>query len=231
MHSLHAYFLRPGDVSRPIVYDVDRIRDGQSFTTRRVVAIQRGRPIFNLSASFQGQEQGFDHQYEMPDLPGPDGLASEQELVSKFAHLFPEKIRKWVVGERPIEARPVTIHNPMDPQPAPPHKAVWFRAAGPLPDEPAVHQYLMAYACDFHFLTTSLLPHGVSWLTRGMQVASLDHAMWFHRPFRLDRWLLHVVESPSSSGARGLVRGRFFTRDGELVATTAQEGLIRRWEG
>ena len=229
VHSMHAYFLRPGDVSRPVVYDVDRIRDGRSFTTRRVVAIQRGRPIFNLSASFQGLEQGFDHQDEMPRVPGPDGLPSEQQLATKFAHLFPEKIRAWAVAERPIETRPVRVNNPMNPAPGPARNEVWFRAAGPLPDDLAVHQYLLAYACDFHFLTTAMLPHAVSWLTPGMQVASLDHAMWFHRPFRLDRWLLHTVESPSSSGARGLVRGRFFTRGGELVATTAQEGLIRHW--
>ena len=230
VHSLHAYFLRQGDVSRPIVYDVDRIRDGRSFTTRRVVAIQRGRPIFNLSASFQIQEQGFDHQDEMPQVAGPDALVSEQQLARKFAHRIPEKIRAWAVAERPIETRPVEISDPMNPVPGPARKAVWFRATGPLPDTPALHQYLLAYACDFHFLTTALRPHGVSWLSSGMQVASLDHAMWFHRPARLDRWLLHTVESPTASGARGLARGRFFTRDGQLVATTAQEGLIRRRE-
>lgn len=229
VHSLHAYFLRSGDVSRGIIYEVDRIRDGRSFTTRRVVAIQRGRPIFNLAASFQTEEEGLDHQDAMPDVPGPEGLLSHQDLAREFTDGLPEKIRAWSLAERPIETRPVDVQDPNNPVPEPARRAVWYRAAGSLPDTPSLHQYLLAYSCDFHFLTTALQPHGVNWLTPGMQVASLDHAMYFHRPFRLDDWLLHLVESPSSSGARGLVRGRFFTRDGRLVATTAQEGLIRCW--
>lgn len=227
-HSLHAYFLRPGTVDRPIIYEVDRIRDGTSFTTRRVVAVQKGRPIFNMSASFQVAEGGFEHQDAMPDSKGPDGLLSEQELAHLVKEFIPEKFRRGALSDRPIEARPVQPNNPMSPVVRDPHLKVWYRAARALPDDPALHCYLLAYASDFHFLPCALLPHGVSYFTPGMQVASVDHAMWFHRPFRLDDWLLHVVESPSASGARGLVRGRFFTRDGVLVASTIQEGLIRK---
>lgn len=228
-HSLHGYFLRPGDAAKPIVYDVDCIRDGKSFTTRRVVAIQNGRAIFNMAASFQRLEVGFEHQAQMPDAKGPDGLLSERDLYRKFADRIPDKLRKQATCERPIEIRPVRPLDPLHPDRRPPHRRVWYRAASKLPDSPSVHQYLLAYASDFHFLTTSMQPHGVSWLTTGMQVASVDHAMWFHRPFRMDDWLLHVIESPSASSARGLVRGQFFTRDGMLVASTAQEGLIRQW--
>lgn len=234
VHSLHAYFLRPGRVDRPIVYDVDRIRDGKSFTTRRVVAIQDGRAIFNLAASFQVQEEGFSHQDEMPEVPGPEKLVSDQELTRKIADQLPPSIRERYLAERPIEIRQVEPMNPLQPERRPARSAVWYRARGPLPDDPALHRYLLAYASDFHFLATSMYPHGVSWWLPGMQVASIDHVMWFHRPFRMDEWLLHVVESPSASGARGLVRGLFFRQDGQLVAATAQEGLIRQrrvWEG
>lgn len=240
VHSLHAYFLRHGDANQPIVYTVDPARDGRSFTTRRVVAIQHGRPIFNLAASFQIDEPGLDHTAEeMPVAPDPEGLASEQELATQFLEampdsvldLIPRALRERATCERPIEIRPVAPANPVSPKPREPHRQVWFKASGPLPDTPAVHRYLLAYASDFHFLATSLQPHGVSWLTPGMQVASIDHAMWFHRDFRLDDWLLYDVDSPSSSGARGLVRGRFFTRDGRLVASATQEGLIRDRRG
>lgn len=228
VHSLHAYFLRPGDARRPIVYDVDRIRDGKSFTTRRVVAIQGGRPIFNLSASFQLEEEGFEHADEMPEVEGPDGLVSELELWRRRADRMPEPIRTRALAERPIELRPVDPVDPFEPEAKEPRHAVWVRAAGELPDDPALHCYLLAYCSDFSFVTTALRPHSATWVDPRMQVASIDHVMWFHRPFRMDDWLLHVMESPSASGARGFARGQFFTRDGRLVASTAQEGLMRR---
>lgn len=228
VHSLHGYFLLTGRVDSPIVYDVDRIRDGKSFTTRRVVAIQRGQAIFSMSASFQVEEQGYDHQDEMPELPGPDGLLSQVELARRIADQIPSPLKERAIAETPIEIRPISPANPFAPKPRPPTSAAWLRANGSLPEDPALHRYLLAYASDFNFLGTSMNPHGVSWMMPGMQVASLDHAMWFHRPFRMDEWLLQVVESPSASEGRGLVRARFFSRDGRLVATAAQEGLIRR---
>ncbi len=228
VHSMHGYFLRQGDARKPVVYTVDRIRDGRSFATRRVVALQSGRPIFNLSASFQVEEPGFEHADPMPEVPGPDGLESDLDRARRFADRIPEPLRKMATAERPIEIRAVEPVNMLAPKPMPPRRHLWVRAAGPLPDDPALHRYLLAYASDFNFLVTSLLPHGVSWLTPGMQVASLDHAMWFHRPFRMDDWLLYAVRSPTASGARGLAEGRFYTRDGRLVATVVQEGLIRR---
>lgn len=228
VHSFHGYFLLAGKVDRPIIFDVDRIRDGGSFTTRRVRAIQDGEAIFSMSASFQRDEQGFEHSDDMPDFPGPDGLLSEVEIARQVAERIPKHLREWFTADSPIEIRPVDPIHTLSPQPRPPVKAAWYRASGKLPDDPALHRYVLAYASDFNFLSTSMFPHGVSWMTPGMQVASLDHAMWFHRPFRMDEWLLHVVESPSASGGRGLVMGRYFTQDGRLVATTAQEGLIRR---
>lgn len=227
VHSMHGYFLLPGDVDRPIVYDVDRIRDGGSFTTRRVKAIQKGRAIFNMSASFQLEEEGFEHQDEAPSVPGPDGLLSQTELARRVADQIPEPLRDRFTAESPIEIRPIDPMNYMDPEVREPQSAAWFRASGSVPDTRAVHRYLLGYASDFNFLATSMYPHGVSWLTPSMQVASLDHSMWFHRPFRMDEWLLHDIESPSAAGARGLVRGRIFNRDGAMVALTAQEGLIR----
>jgi len=229
VHSLHGYFLRTGDASAPIVYDVDRIRDGRSFTTRRVVAIQHGRVIFNLSASFQGEEEGFDHADEMPaNLPGPDGLKTEAERWQAALHRIPEFFRERAVAERPIELRTIDPVDPLNPEVADAGHAVWMRAAGELPDDPALHRHLLAYSSDFALLTTSLRPHAATWASPKMQVASLDHAMWFHRPFRMDEWLLYVIGSPSASGARGFTQVHFFTRDGRLVASTAQEGLIRR---
>lgn len=230
VHSFHAYFLRKGDSSKPIVYDVDCIRDGRSFTTRRVVAIQNGKAIYNMSASFQITEGGFEHQDMAPQVEGPDGLVSELELARKFAAMIPEKMREKWTCDKPIEIRPVHLNNPLKPEKRPPHKHVWYRCAGELPDDPTIHQYLLAYASDFHFLTTSLNPHGASVWSPKMQVASLDHAMYFHRPFRFDDWLLYKIDSPSASGARGLVRGEFFDRQGRLVASTIQEGLIRQRE-
>ncbi|MEM6734425.1 MAG: acyl-CoA thioesterase domain-containing protein, partial [Myxococcota bacterium] len=227
-HSLHSYFLRPGAVDKHIVYEVDRIRDGRSFTTRRVVAIQNGRPIFNLAASFQVVEEGFEHQSQMPSVASPEQLKSELDLAREMESRIPPPLKVVALSERPIEIRPVEPYNILEPKPRTPKNLVWYRAAGPLPDEPALHQYMLAYASDFQFLGTSLRPHGETWMRPGMQVASLDHAMWFHRPFRLDDWLLYAIESPSASGARGLVRGQFFTRDGTLVASAVQEGLIRK---
>jgi acyl-CoA thioesterase II len=229
IHSLHAYFLRPGDVHRPIVYDVDRIRDGSSFTTRRVVAIQNGKAIFNMSASFQKHEPGYEHQDTMPDVPPPEELRTEQEIVAASTRKLPELFRQRATAERPFEMRPVAPpSDPFVPQEQPPSRAVWLKTVDRLPDDPTLHPYLLAYASDHGFIGTALLPHGVTWWTPGMQIASVDHVMWFHRPFRVDEWLLHVMDSPAAHGARGLVRGRVFTRDGQLVASTAQEGLIRQ---
>ena len=230
-HSLHGYFLRLGDARRPIVYQVDPIRDGRSFTTRRVVAIQGGHAIFSLSASFQVAEPGYDHQDPMPPHPGPDGLLSEQALAQKVAHRLPEALRERAIADRPIEIRAVHPHNPLRPDVRPPDRQVWLRAADALPDAPWLHHCLLAYASDFHFLLTAMQPHGKSWLSPGMQVASLDHAMWFHRPLRMDDWLLHEIHSPSASGARGLVMGRIYSAAGELVASVAQEGLMRDRSG
>ncbi len=228
VHSFHGYFLLTGRVDMPIVYDVDRIRDGKSFTTRRVVAIQNGQAIFSMSASFQVHEEGFEHQDTMPEVPGPDGLPSQVELARRIADRIPTPLRERFIADSPIEIRPLQPHNPLAPKARPPKSAAWLRTNGALPDDPAVHRYMLAYASDFNFLGTSMFPHGVSWLSPNMQVASLDHAMWFHRPFRMDDWLLQVVESPSASGGRGLVRAHFFNREGVLVASTAQEGLIRK---
>jgi acyl-CoA thioesterase-2 len=228
VHSLHGYFIRAGDVTRPIVYEVDRLRDGRSFTTRRVAAIQEGEPIFSLEASFQVDEPGFDHQDPMPEVPAPETLRSEREMAIAMADRLPESMRTIATAERPIEIRPVDPRNPLRPKVTAPQRYLWYRTIDALPDDPALHRYLLAYASDFSFLGTALDPHGVSWLTPGMRVASLDHAMWFHRPFRFDDWLLYAVDSASASGARGLVRGRFFDRAGRLVASCAQEGLIRQ---
>jgi len=227
VHSLHAYFLRLGDAHKPIVYTVDRVRDGGSFATRSITATQSGRPIFQMMASFQVEEQGFDHAEKMPQVMGPDGLLSERELWARYAERLPEKMRTRALAERPIELRPVTPIDPFVPEQGGPEQAVWVRADGTLADDQALHRYLLAYCSDFAFLPTSLRPHGITWVSPALQIASIDHAMWFHRPFRMDDWLLHVMHSPSASGARGLVRGSVFSRDGKLVASTAQEGLIR----
>jgi acyl-CoA thioesterase-2 len=229
VHSLHAYFLLRGDARRPIVYDVDRIRDGSSFNTRRVVAIQGGQAIFNLAASFQKEESGFTHQDLMPEVPPPESLATEQELSRGLALRLPKALRERIEADRAFEMRPVAPPgDPLTPPAQPPQRQVWLRTAGRLSDDPALHRYLLAYASDHSFITTALLPHGVTWLTPGMQIASLDHVMWFHQPFRVDDWLLYVIDSPAAHGGRGLVRGRVFARDGRLVASTAQEGLIRQ---
>ena len=229
-HSLHGYFLRPGDAAMPVLYQVDRVRDGGSFTTRRVTAIQKGKPIFFLSASFQIVEPGFEHQIQMPDVPQPEGLESETELAKRLAEQLPQRIRERVLGARPAEMRPVRCQDPFAPDPAQARRHVWFRANGALPSIPAVHRYLMAYSSDFNLLPTSMLPHGVSYWQKSMQVASLDHAIWFHREPDLNDWLLYAMDSPWSGGARGFCRGSIFDRQGQLVASVAQEGLIRQRE-
>ncbi|AZL66870.1 MULTISPECIES: acyl-CoA thioesterase II [Pseudomonas] len=227
VHSLHGYFLRPGDASMPVVYSVDRVRDGGSFSTRRVTAIQKGQPIFTCSASFQYDEEGFEHQVQMPDVVGPENLPSEVELASAMADQLPERIRDKVLCAKPIEIRPVTERDPFNPKPGDPVKYAWFRADGNLADTPALHKYLLAYASDFGLLTTALLPHGKSVWQKDMQIASLDHSLWFHRNLRADEWLLYATDSPWAGNARGFCRGSIFNRAGQLVASSTQEGLIR----
>jgi acyl-CoA thioesterase II len=235
-HSLHAYFLRPGDVSKPIVYDVDRIRDGGSFTTRRVVAIQSGHAIFNMAVSFQKFEQGFEHQDAMPPTPPPESVPTERDRILAVSDGLPKELVKELPKElierfarpRPFEVRPIeAIDHPFSPTPKPAHRRVWLRTIAPLPDDPPIHQALLAYASDHGFLATALFPHGITIFGNTIHAASLDHVMWFHAPFRADQWLLHVMDSPAARGGRGLVRGRIFTQDGRLVASTAQEGMIR----
>lgn len=226
-HSLHGYFLRPGDTTVPILYKVDRIRDGGSFTTRRVVAIQHGRPIFNMSISFQVTEEGLSHQFDMPDAPAPEDLPDESALREQWLAEFPQYRAEGWNRERPIEVRPVDPVNIFRPEKRPPLQMCWMRCRDPLPDDPRLHQCVLAYLSDWSLLDTATLPHGVSFMQPNAQMASLDHAMWFHRPFRADQWLLYVQDSPSASGARGLNRGLVYTREGILVASAAQEGLIR----
>ncbi|MFE1598009.1 acyl-CoA thioesterase II [Methylobacterium sp. ID0610] len=226
-HSLHAYFLLGGDPRVPIIYEVDRIRDGRSFTTRRVTAIQHGRPIYAMSASFHLEEPGFDHQMPMPDVPMPEDLADETGLRASIMPAMPEPVRAYFERERPIELRPVEPERYTQRTPQPPRFHVWIRATAPLPDDPAVHQSVLAYASDMTLLDTSLAAHGRTVFERSIQPASLDHALWFHRPFRADEWLLYAQDSPSASGACGFARGLIFTRDGTLVASVAQEGMIR----
>lgn len=228
VHSAHGYFIRAGELKKPIVYEVGRLRDGKSFSTRRVVALQDDEAIFSLAASFQIDEPGLDHQDEMPAVPAPESLRSESELALAFAGALPEGLRARAAAPRPVEIRPVDLRNPFAPTARAPTRRLWYRVVDRLPNDPALHRYLLAYASDFSFLGTALDPHGVSFMTPGMQVASIDHAVWFHRPFRVDDWLLYDIESPSAAGARGIVRGRFFDRAGRLVASTVQEGLIRK---
>ena len=228
VHSLHAYFMLPGDPAVPIIYEVDRIRDGRSFTTRRVVAIQHGVAIFAMSASFQVVEQGLDHGTPMPDVPDPETLPPEDELRRQILERVPEAARRYWQRSRPVEMRPVDLRHYLKPgEPIPAKQQIWFRTTGPLPDDASVHAAVLAYASDMLLLDTSLYPHGKTLFEPGIQVASLDHAMWYHRAFRADDWLLYVLDSPSASGARGFTRGEVFSRDGTLLASIAQEGLIR----
>jgi acyl-CoA thioesterase-2 len=226
-HSLHAYFLLAGDPKVPIIYEVDRLRDGKSFATRRVKAIQHGRAIFAMSASFQVEEPGFDHQVPMPDVPDPESLPTESQMKAGVLPLMPDPVRAYYERERPIELRPVDFERYTSREPREPRFSVWIRSTAPLPDDPAVHQCVLAYASDLTLLDSSLVAHGRTVFERSIQAASLDHALWFHRPFRADDWLLYTQDSPSASGARGFSRGLIFARDGTLVASVAQEGLIR----
>lgn len=226
-HSLHAYFLRRGDINAPIIYDVDRARDGGSFSNRRVVAIQHGRPILNLAASFQTPEEGLSHQAEMPDVPAPDGLKDLTHLAADILDKIPVKLQRFMTDQRPFEFRPVEPSNFDKPRKLPPYKNVWVRAVDTLSDETALHQNLLTYVSDFELVATSTLPHALPFTRGNVILASLDHALWFHREFRMDEWLLYSMESTNASGARGYARGKFFKQDGTLVASTTQEGLIR----
>ena len=230
-HSLHAYFLRPGDMARPIVYEVDRVRDGKSFTARRVQAIQGGEALLSMICSFQVPEPGFEHQVPMPAVPAPESLRPQRELVQEWLAAVPhvpQRIREAFERRIAVEFRPVEPRNPLVPTVDPPRQAYWVRANGTLPESPLLHACVLAYASDFSLLSTALRPHGVSWLTPGLAVASIDHALWFHRPFRVDDWLLYAMDSPTAQGGRGLSRGQFFDRTGRLVASVTQENLMRR---
>ena len=225
-HSLHGYFMRPGDPKVPIIYEVDRIRDGKSFNTRRVVAIQHGQAIFSMSVSFHKEEPGFDHQNPMQDVPLPDDLPSEDELKINLKNL-PENIRRYWERERPIELRPVDMSRYLKPEKRTPLQKIWMRSTSALPDDMAMHQCVLAYASDFSLLDTSLIAHGRIMFDPDLMMASLDHSIWFHRKFRADEWLLYSQDSPNANNARGFSRGSIFTREGILVASVAQEGLIR----
>ncbi len=239
-HSLHAYFLRKGDHTAPIIYEVDRQRDGRSFSSRRVVAIQHGRPILNLAASFQRPEDGLEHQTSMPQVPPPERLKDvteyRQELLDRRADGAlgssgdESKLPRYLFHERPFEFRPVQLPQFIDPEPREPRANIWFRTTGRLPDDDDLHRNMLAYVSDYYLIGTATRPHGTSVFSPDLQLASLDHALWFQRPFRVDEWLLYSIESPSASGARGLSRGQIFRRDGVLVAAVAQEGVMRVWE-
>ncbi|MBL4941542.1 MAG: acyl-CoA thioesterase II [Colwellia sp.] len=228
VHSLHSYFLRAGDASKPVVYDVENIRDGNSFSTRRVQAIQNGKAIFYMTASFQQPEEGFTHQDSMPDVPKPDGIPSYSDFIFKHQDSLPKSMREKFLAEKPIEIRPIQQYNWLKPEKTDSRCQIWLKTNGSLPDDLRNHSCMLAYASDFHFLPTALLPHGVSHWLPNFQIATVDHAMWFHRPFRFDDWLLYCMDSPSASNGRGLVRGQIYNRQGELVASTMQEGVIRQ---
>ena len=227
-HSLHGYFMRPGDPSVPIIYEVDRIRDGRSFNTRRVVAIQHGEAIFSMSASFHLEEEGFDHQSAMPDVPGPEELPGLSDIKEQFFDRLPVNIKKYFERDRPIEIRPVDTSRFFTQEKRDPKQSIWIRATEKLPDDLGLHQCALAYASDFSLLDTALIAHGKMLFDPELMMASLDHAMWFHRPCRADDWLLYTMDSPAAHGARGFGRGSIFTPDGVLVASVAQEGLIRK---
>lgn len=227
VHSLHGYFLLAGDPSRPIVYDVERIRDGGSFTTRRVKAIQHGRPIFSMSSSFHKAEPGFDHQSEMPQVPPPEELPNPKDLINGLIDALPQAMRSYWSRERPIDMRVVDVSRYLTRDKKVPLQHIWIRANGRLPDDPAIHQAVLAYASDFTLLDTALIAHGKLLFDADVQLASLDHALWYHRPFRADEWLLYVQDSPNAYGARGFCRGSIFTREGMLIASVVQEGLMR----
>jgi len=228
-HSLHAYFLRAGDIEAPIVYNTERTRDGGSFSVRRVVAIQHGEPIFNCSVSFQVEQSGIEHAASMPTVPLPDALPPRQPLPPEMLAKLPTKLQRWFGRNAPFEMRFVESADVIQPQKRPALQHTWFRLAGRIADTPSLHRAMLAYASDFNLITTALLPHGLSMLGNygNLRMASLDHGMWFHRPFRADEWLLYSCDSPSAQGARALARGQVFSADGRLVASTIQEGMIR----
>ena len=226
-HSLHAYFMRPGDENHPIILRVVRDFEGKSFATRRVIAMQGGRPILNMAASFQVPEEGLHHQDAMPDVPAPDTLKTEREIREEMVDEIPEKWRKHLLRARPIDIRPVHARSWFRPEKRGPRQQSWFRLCAPIGDDPAMHRAVLAYASDMALLGTGTLPHGVNWMTHNLQTASLDHAVWLHEPFRADEWLLYDCDSPWAGHARGFNRGRIFSQDGRLVASTAQEGLMR----
>lgn len=228
-HSLHAYFLLPGDVNAPIIYEVDRSRDGASFSSRRVVAIQHGQQIFHMSASFQTEQSGFDHQLDMPDVPPPESLPDLRTQVAQSTEI-PAELKRWFGVQLPIEFRAVQAEDLISGKPSAPGIEFWFRAVDRLPDDDVLHRCVLAYASDFYLLRTAVQPHGVPFPSAKLRMASIDHAMWLHRPMRVDEWLLYSIDSPSAFGARGLSRGSIFSRDGRLVASVAQEGLIRMRE-
>lgn len=226
-HSLHGYFLLGGDPAVPIIYEVDRIRDGRSFTTRRVVAIQHGRAIFSMSASFQVQEPGFDHQADMPKVPAPEDLPGDAEIRDRVLPMMPDPIRRYFERERLIELRPVEFERYLGKKLPDGRFHIWMRTTGTLPATPAIHRCALAYASDLSLLDAALVPHGRTVFEKTIMAASLDHALWFHRPFKADEWLLYAQDTPSAGGARGFARGLIFTRNGTLVASVAQEGLVR----
>lgn len=228
VHSLHAYFLLPGDPKVPIIYEVDRIRDGKSFTTRNVTAIQHGHAIFSMLASFHRDEPGFAHQAEMPKVPSPGELPSDADIRANILPMMPEPVRRYYEGERPVELRPVEYQRYISRDYRDSTFHIWIRSTAPLPADPAIHQCVLAYASDMTLLDTSLAPHNRTVFDHTIQAASLDHALWFHRPFRADEWLLYAQDTPNASGARGLSRGLIFAEDGTLVASVMQEGLIRQ---
>ncbi len=226
-HSLHAYFLRAGDIDAPIVYNVERARDGGSFSSRRVVAIQHGQPILTGSVSFQVPEIGVEHQTSMPEVPAPEDIEPMSPWPAEELNRLPVKLQRWLGIDGPFEFRQVWPRDERHPAKRPPIQHIWFKLISPIGDAATLHRVLLAYASDFHLIGTATLPHGISYLTDHVQMASLDHALWFHRPFRVDEWLLYSFDSPTAQGGRGLARGQIFSRDGRLVASSAQEGLIR----
>ncbi|MAK91997.1 MAG: acyl-CoA thioesterase II [Oleibacter sp.] len=227
-HSLHAYFLRPGTVQDSVEFEVDIVRDGRSFCTRRVSASQKGKAILTMMCSFQRPEQGFEHMDPMPDVQGPEGIASQLDLARKYRDYFPERVRDIYTADKPIEMRVIDPVNMFAPKVTEPTKYVWMKADAKMPDNPDQHFTMLTYSTDFNLITTALHPHAVSVGQKDMQVASLDHSLWFHRPFRMDEWLLYVIDSPNASGGRGLCRGKIYNQQGDLVASVAQEGLIRK---
>ena len=227
VHSIHAYFLRAGDIEAPIVYSVERARDGHSFSVRRVTAIQHGEPIFVFAASFQKEEPGVEHQFHMPEVPQPEDVAPTVSPSPEVLAKLPAKMQRWLSRMGPFEMRPIYPRDEVKPPKRPPYQQVWFKLNGKVGDDSEMHRALLCYASDFYLLGTSTFPHGISYYQPNVQMASLDHALWFHRPFRADEWLLYSLDSPTAQNARGLARGMFFSRDGKLVASVAQEGLIR----